>query len=80
MSLFVRFKSYLTGQMEQEILNKFEEQGKKIDAIYVSVEKTRKYFQWTLIVTVVTIVLPIIAIIILIPWLMNTLGTAYGIQ
>lgn len=64
--------------MEQELLNKLEEQEKKIDAIYVSVEKTRKYFQWTLIVTVVTIVLPIIVLIIMIPWLMNTLSSAYG--
>lgn len=64
--------------MEQELLNKLEEQEKKIDAIYVSVEKTRKYFQWTLIITVVTIVLPIVAIIILLPWLMNTFTSAYG--
>jgi CHASE3 domain sensor protein len=65
--------------MEQELLNKLEEQEKKIDAIYVSVEKTRKYFQWTLIVTVVTIVLPIIILIVMIPWLMSTLGSAYGL-
>ena len=64
--------------MEQEILNKLNEQEKKIDAIYVSVEKTRKYFQWTLIITVITIVLPIVALIILIPWLMSTLGSAYS--
>lgn len=62
----------------EEILKKIEEQQQKIDAIYVSVEKTRKYFQWTLIITVVTIVLPIVAIIILLPWLMNTLSSAYG--
>ena len=64
--------------MEQELLKKLEEQEKKIDAIYVSVEKTRKYFQWTLIVTVVTIVLPIVVLIIMIPWLMSTLSSAYG--
>ena len=64
--------------MEQELLNKFEEQEKKIDAIYVSVEKTRKYFLWTMVVTVVTIVLPIIILIIMIPWLMGTLSSAYG--
>ena len=52
--------------MEQELLNKFEEQEKKIDAIYVSVEKTRKYFLWTMVVTVVTIVLQIIILIIMI--------------
>jgi CHASE3 domain sensor protein len=64
--------------MEQEILKKIEEQQQKIDAIYVSVEKTRKYFQWTLIITVVTIVMPLVAIIILLPWLMSTFTSAYG--
>ena len=62
----------------EEVLKKIEEQEKKIDAIYVSVEKTRKYFQWTLIITVVTIVIPIIILIVMIPWLMSTLSSAYG--
>lgn len=61
-----------------EILKKLEEQDKKIDAIYVSVEKTRKYFLWTLIITIATVILPIIALIILLPWLMNTLSSAYS--
>jgi hypothetical protein len=61
-----------------EVLKKIEEQEKKIDAIYVSVEKTRKYFQWTLIVTVVTIVVPIIILIILIPWLMGILSSSFS--
>jgi len=61
-----------------EILKKLEEQDKKIDSIYVSVEKTRKYFLWTLIITIATVVLPIIALIILLPWLMNTLSSAYS--
>ena len=64
--------------MEQELFDKLEKQDKKIDAIYVSVEKTRKYFLWTLIITIATVVLPIIALIILLPWLMNTLSSAYS--
>ena len=62
----------------EEVLKKIEEQEKKIDAIYVSVEKTRKYFQWTLIITVVTIVIPIVILIVMIPWLMSALDSAYG--
>lgn len=65
--------------MEQEILNKLSEQEKKIDAIYISVEKTRKYFLWTLIITVVMIILPIIALALLIPWMLKILTSAYGI-
>ena len=53
--------------MDQEISNKFEVLEKKIDAIYSSVEKTRKYFLLTLIITVAMIVLPILGFIIVIP-------------
>ena len=48
----------------------------KIDAIYASVEKTRKYFMWTLIITVVLFVLPIIGLIFAIPaFLTNYVGS-----
>jgi hypothetical protein len=57
--------------MEHEILEKIEQQEKKIDAIYVSVEKTRKYFLWTLVITAVTILLPIIGFMIVIPWFLG---------
>ena len=53
--------------MDQEISNKFEVLEKKIDAIYSSVEKTRKYFLLTLVITVVMVVLPILGRIIVIP-------------
>jgi hypothetical protein len=39
---------------------KLLELEKKIDAIYVSVEKTRKYFLWTGIITLAVIVLPLL--------------------
>jgi len=63
--------------MEQEIIKKLEEQEGKIDAIYKSVEKTRKYFLWTLIITVVTVVLPLIAAAIMVPWMLKTITSAY---
>ena len=64
--------------MDQEISNKFEEQEKKLDAIYVSVEKTRKYFLWTMIISIATVVLPIIGLIILIPWFLKIMASAYS--
>ncbi len=64
--------------MEPEILQKLEAQEQKIDLIYISVEKTRKYFLWTLIISVGAIVLPLIAMAAIIPWLMSTLGSAYS--
>ncbi|MES3005532.1 MAG: hypothetical protein V4664_01145 [Patescibacteria group bacterium] len=44
----------------------------KIDAIYVSVEKTRKYFLWTMIGTIVIFVLPIIGLLFAIPSFLST--------
>ncbi|EKD58244.1 MAG: hypothetical protein ACD_56C00167G0012 [uncultured bacterium] len=63
----------------EEILKKLEEQQIKIDAMYASVEKLRKYFLWTLIITVGTIVLPIIGMMIILPSIISTLSSAYGL-
>jgi len=62
--------------MEQEALKKLEEQGQKIDEIYVSVEKTRKYFMWTLILTLAFFILPLIGLVFAIPSFLNTYSTA----
>jgi hypothetical protein len=53
--------------MEEDVLKKLEEQGVKIDKIWRSVEKTRKYFLWTLIITLVTFVLPLIVLLVFLP-------------
>lgn len=47
----------------------------KINKIYESVEKTRKYFLWTMIITVIVLVLPIIGLIIAIPAFLSTFST-----
>lgn len=47
---------------------------KKLDAIFVSVEKTRKYFKWTMIITIVVIVLPLIGLVFAIPAFLNSYG------
>ncbi len=52
---------------EQEILDKIEEQSKKIDEIYVSVEKTRKYFLIIIVVSVIGFLLPLIGMMFVIP-------------
>jgi hypothetical protein len=65
--------------MDNEILEKFQEQDKKLDDIYRSIEKMRKYFLWTLIVTIATIVLPLVALIAIIPWFLKTMTSAYGL-
>jgi len=64
--------------MEQDILKKLEEQDKKLEAIYRSVEKTRKYFLWTLIITLAFIVLPLIGLIYAIPKMINVYSGLIG--
>ncbi len=61
----------------EEVLKKLAEQQEKIDAMFVSVEKLRKYFLWTLIITVVTLVLPLVGILVLLPFVFNSLGNLY---
>ena len=66
--------------MEQDLQAKLDAQDKRLDDIYHSIEKMRKYFLWTLIITVATIVLPLIALVIVLPWFVKTITSAYGIQ
>jgi hypothetical protein len=64
--------------MDQELVARLDAQDRKLDAIYVSVEKTRKYFLWTMIASIVMFVLPLLGIMIAIPWLLSTLSEAYS--
>lgn len=65
--------------MDEVILQKLVEQEKKIEAIYVSVEKTRKYFLWMLIVSLAFFLLPLIGLMFVLPFFLSTLSTAYGL-
>ena len=58
----------------EEIIKKLAELEKKLDAIYKSAEKTRKYFMWTLILSVILFVLPLIALIFVIPQFLDAIG------
>ncbi len=51
----------------------------KIDAVYVSTEKTRQYILWMLIGSVLMIVLPIILALLALPMLLDTVGSMYQI-
>jgi len=64
--------------MEEEILKRMRAQEEKIDQIYRSVEKTRKYFLWTLLATVIMFILPFLGIIVAIPWFIGVMSSAYG--
>lgn len=53
--------------MEQQILETLRAQADRLDEIQQSVEKVRKYFMWSLIAMLLTIVLPLIGLVVIIP-------------
>ena len=66
--------------MDEEINKKVDEQGIKIDAIYKSVEKTRKYFLIIIWVSIIAFFLPLIGLIFVIPTFLNTyIGSFEGL-
>jgi hypothetical protein len=58
--------------MENDTNIRIVELEKKIDAIYQSVEQTRKYMKWTGIITLAVIVLPIIGLMFALPSFIST--------
>lgn len=53
--------------MDEELRQRFDAQDKKLNEIYCSTEKMRKYFLWSLIIGIAFIVLPLIGLIFVIP-------------
>ncbi|MCK5591332.1 MAG: hypothetical protein KAI72_05195 [Candidatus Pacebacteria bacterium] len=63
--------------MEQDISARLEVLEKKIDHMYQSIEKIRKYFLVSTIITVVMFVLPLIVLIFAIPYIIHTFSGLY---
>ncbi len=61
--------------MEQDIQRRLDTIEAKVDAIYASTEKTRRYFQIVMWVTIVMVVLPVIGLVFAIPAFINTYMT-----
>lgn len=65
---------------ENEILEILKENQKIIKQTYESVEKTRKYFLYTAIATILMFVLPLIGLIVIIPMFLDSyLGSFEGL-
>ena len=58
--------------METDVDKKLAELNEKIDSIYTSVEKTRKYFLVIVWITVIAFVLPLIAAMFFVPSFLDT--------
>ncbi|MEK9201587.1 MAG: hypothetical protein AAB944_01305 [Patescibacteria group bacterium] len=59
--------------MDQELGQKLDEQGKKLDAIEQSVKKIRSYLFWTAMVSIILFVLPLIGLLFVVPRFLNLL-------
>ncbi|KKW18310.1 MAG: hypothetical protein UY60_C0015G0008 [Parcubacteria group bacterium GW2011_GWB1_50_9] len=55
-----------------DIQKQLAEQKELLERIYISTEKTRRAFMWTLIISVAVIILPLIGMAFVIPTLMST--------
>ena len=65
--------------MDPELLKRFAELEKKLDAVYKSSEKMRKLFLWTLIISVALVVLPLIGLGFAIPSFLQTIPLPAGL-
>lgn len=63
--------------MDEDIKKRLDEQDQKLAAIYKSTEITRKMFLWTLIITVVMMVLPMIGLVVVIPIFLNNIMSSF---
>ncbi len=64
--------------MDQEIKNKLAAQDAKLDAIFKSVEKTRKYFLVVMWISILAIVLPAIGLVFAIPAFLGMYSSLVG--
>lgn len=63
----------------ENIENRLKAIEEKVDKVFVSAEKTRKYFLWILILTVVAFVLPLIGMLFAIPKFLETYSSVAGL-
>lgn len=61
------------------IENRLKAIEEKVDKVFISAEKTRKYFLWILVLTVVAFVLPLLGMIIAIPKFLETYNSVSGL-
>jgi len=64
--------------MDEEIKKRLDAQDELLEKIYISSEKMRKYFLWTLIISVVLFVLPLIGLMFAIPQFLSIYTSSLG--
>ena len=64
---------------DQTLERKIDALEKKIDAVYVSAEKTRMYFLTVVIISVIALVLPLIGLFFAVPSFISTYSDMSGL-
>ena len=64
--------------MEEELKHRLSGQDELLTKIYKSVEKTRKYFLWTLIISVVFFILPFLGLLFIAPKILTIYTSVLG--
>jgi len=72
--VLIKLKHY----MEEDIKNRLDNQDKILEKIYKSTEKTRKYFLWTLIVTLIMFFIPLIGLLFILPGFISIYTSTLG--
>ena len=62
--------------MEEVLMRKIEELERKVDATHEAAEKTRKYFFWFLILSLLALFLPLFGMMIALPYVLNIFSNA----
>jgi hypothetical protein len=65
--------------MDPDTAQRFLELEVKLDAVYTSAEKTRKYIQWTLIASITIFVIPLIVMMFVLPAAISSITSTYSV-
>lgn len=53
-------------------------QEEMLKEIYESTRKTKSYMKWSLYITIILVVLPLLAALFIVPFVFNSLSSSYG--
>ena len=64
--------------MDEKLYKKIEDMDTKINHIHQTIATTKKMFVWSLVITLLLFVIPIIILIFILPSMMNTIMGSYS--
>ena len=53
-------------------------QEQMLQAIYENTRKTKNYMKWSLYITIILVVLPLLAMVFIVPFVFSSLSSTYG--